>query len=71
MHKRPKGITLIGFVMAAALFCVFGLIGLKVIPVYINHYSVISSIKHLRTLDKGPLNQSPAAAIAYLKEYLA
>ena len=70
-QKKQQGITLIGFVLMAALVSTIGLIALKVVPVYINHFSIIKSIKDLNTLPKSELRQSPAAAAAYLKEYLS
>ena len=47
MVSRQHGMTLIGFlfVLAAALFVAY--IGMKLVPVYLNHYSVVSAMKSL------------------------
>ena len=47
MNSRQRGITLIGFlfVLAAALFVAY--IAMKLVPIYINHFSVVSSMKSL------------------------
>lgn len=47
MDSRQRGMTLIGFmfVLAAALFVAY--IAMKLVPIYINHYSVVSSMKSL------------------------
>lgn len=71
MHHKQQGVTLIGFIMMSALVVMVGLIALKVVPVYISHFAVIKSIKDLDTLPKAELQQSPAAAAAYLREYLS
>jgi len=47
MISKQRGITLIGFliVLAGALFVAY--IAMKLIPIYLNHYSVVSSMKSL------------------------
>src|SRR6056297_1681987 len=47
MFSNQRGITLIGFliVLAAALFVAY--IAMKLVPIYLNHYSVVTSIKSL------------------------
>ncbi len=69
--RKQQGITLIGFVLAAGFVVVMGMIALKVIPVYINYFSVTKSIKDLNSLPKSDLQQSPEAGRAYLREYLS
>lgn len=71
MQRKQQGISLIGFIFMAALVSVCGLIALKVIPVYLNHFAIVRSIKDLQSLPKAELKQSPAAGQAYLKEYLS
>lgn len=71
MLGKQKGITFIGFIFAAALVVCFGIVGMKVIPVYINHFSVIKSMKDLDTLPKAELQSSPQQGKAFLKEYLS
>jgi len=47
MLSNQRGITLIGFliVLAAALFVAY--IAMKLVPIYLNHYSIVTSIKSL------------------------
>lgn len=47
MISKHRGMTLIGFlfVLAGALFVAY--IGMKLVPIYLNHYSVVQSMKKL------------------------
>jgi len=47
MDSKQRGMTLIGFlfVLAAALFVAY--IAMKLVPIYLNHYSVVTSMKSL------------------------
>ncbi|MDT8408168.1 MAG: DUF4845 domain-containing protein [Wenzhouxiangellaceae bacterium] len=47
MTGNQRGMTLIGFliVLAGALFVAY--IGMKLVPIYLNHYSVVSTMKSL------------------------
>jgi Tfp pilus assembly major pilin PilA len=47
MISKQRGMTLIGFliVLAGALFVAY--IAMKLVPIYLNHYSVVSSMKSL------------------------
>lgn len=47
MISKQRGMTLIGFlfVLAAALFVAY--IAMKLVPIYLNHYSVVTSMKSL------------------------
>ncbi len=71
MLGKQKGITLIGFLFAAGLVIFFGIISMKVIPVFINHFSIIKSMKELDTLPKTELQGTPQQGKAFLKEYLS
>lgn len=57
MRARQGGMTLIGFlfVLAAALFVAY--IGMKLVPVYLNHYSVVSVLKAMAE-EPGAANMS-------------
>lgn len=57
MQSRQGGMTLIGFlfVLAAALFVAY--IGMKLVPVYLNHYSVVSVLKTMAE-EPGAANMS-------------
>lgn len=57
MQSRQGGMTLIGFlfVLAAALFVAY--IGMKLVPVYLNHYSVVDVLKTMAA-EPGAANMS-------------
>ncbi|WP_131781399.1 DUF4845 domain-containing protein [Legionella gresilensis] len=61
--NKQKGITLIGFLLTAAIIVIVGILVMRVVPVYIQNYEVKSSIKSLgnikgdETLDAGSLKQ--------------
>lgn len=59
MNKNQKGMTLIGFliVLAAALFVVY--IGMKLVPIYLNHYSIVKSMEAMAS-EPGAANMSEA-----------
>jgi len=45
MISNQRGMTLIGFLfmLAAAVFVAY--IGMKLVPIYLNHYSIVASLK--------------------------
>lgn len=43
--RRQKGLSLIGFLLLLALALFFTYIGMKLVPIYLNHYSVVSAMK--------------------------
>lgn len=47
MISKQQGITLIGFLflLSAALFAAY--IAMKLVPIYLNHYSIVTSLKSL------------------------
>lgn len=57
MSSKQRGITLIGFliVLSFALFVAY--IAMKLVPIYLNHYSVVSSMKSLAA-EPGAANMS-------------
>lgn len=57
MNSKQRGMTLIGFlfVLGAALFVAY--IGMKLVPIYLNHYSVVSAMKSLAA-EPGAANMS-------------
>ena len=57
MQSRQGGMTLIGFlfVLTAALFVAY--IGMKLVPVYLNHFSVVSVLESMAE-ESGAANMS-------------
>lgn len=59
MGRRQRGMTLIGFVVVLALLGFFAYIGMKLVPMYSEYYSVKQALKGLAQ-EPGIANQSPA-----------
>ena len=49
---KQRGMTFIGWLTVLALIGFFVLLGLKLVPIYLDHYSAVSTLK---TLEKEPL----------------
>lgn len=64
-RQNQKGITLIGFIFTAIVICVFGVLAMRITPVYIKHYEVLHAAKALRSLPKDDL-QGPPGQVKYL-----
>jgi hypothetical protein len=45
--SRQRGLTLVGFLIILALVLFVAYLGMKIVPIYLNHYSVVSSMKSL------------------------
>jgi len=59
--RKHQGLTLIGMLLTMATVVVLGILVMRVVPVYIHHYEVISSLK---TLNKIPSDEFSADAAA-------
>lgn len=65
MHNQ-KGITLIGMLFAAVAVICVGIFVMRVVPVYLQHYAIVQSIKDLGTIADSSLtgdNMSDAMAL--------
>lgn len=60
MHRKVKGITLIGFVIVLAVLGFFGYMAMRLIPVYTEYFGVVKSMEQVR--------QDPGAASKTLAE---
>jgi hypothetical protein len=58
MRRTQSGITLLGFILILAVVGIFIYVGMKVIPMYSEYYSVKQSLKGL-SLEPGIENASP------------
>jgi hypothetical protein len=59
MRRKQSGITLIGFILVLAVVGIFVFLGMKVVPMYSEYYSVKSALKGLADED-GIANEDPA-----------
>ncbi|MCK5889175.1 MAG: DUF4845 domain-containing protein [Methylococcales bacterium] len=49
--KKQKGLTFIGLMLILVLFSFITLLGLKVVPLYMNHNKLVSVLEDVRNLD--------------------
>lgn len=47
MSSKPRGMTLIGFLIVLVLVLFVAYLGMKIAPIYLNHYSVVDSMRQL------------------------
>ncbi len=57
---QSRGMTLIGFIFVLILVLFFVYIGIKLVPIYLNHWSVVSEIKAVAA-EPGSANRPPNA----------
>ncbi len=55
--KKAQGITLVGFIIMLALLGVVAYAGMQIVPVYLDHHSVVKAMK---TAADESANQTPA-----------
>ncbi|HLR87533.1 MAG TPA: DUF4845 domain-containing protein [Wenzhouxiangella sp.] len=58
--QEQRGMTLIGFVFLLLVVLFFTFIGIKIVPVYMNHVSLMSEVKSIAS-QPGAANKSPNA----------
>jgi hypothetical protein len=68
--KNQKGMTLIGMLMTVALLVMVGITIMRIVPVYMENYSIVNSIKSLNSTPIASLSGDPLADIAVLKRSL-
>lgn len=68
--KKQNGMTLIGMLMTAAAFIFLAIIVMRIIPVYIQHYTVSRSIESLQKIPASDFSTEPATNAIILKKKL-
>ncbi|NDY94470.1 DUF4845 domain-containing protein [Wenzhouxiangella limi] len=56
--NRTRGMTLIGFLLVLALVLFAAYMGIKLVPIYLNHFSVVSEMKAVAS-EPGTANMPP------------
>ena len=56
--QRARGMTLIGFILVLALVLFAAYLGIKLVPIYLNHFSVVSEMKAIAG-ESGAANLPP------------
>ncbi len=68
--KKLQGITLIGMLLTMVVVVCVGLVALRVVPVYIQHYSIVESIVALNRIPLTEFSDDPASNANILKTKL-
>lgn len=50
MHRKVKGITLIGFVMVLSILGFFAYLAMRLVPMYIEYFGVLKSMEQVRQM---------------------
>ncbi|KTD04254.1 DUF4845 domain-containing protein [Fluoribacter gormanii] len=66
MHKQ-KGMTFIGMIFTVVVIVMAAIVVMRVIPVYLQYYSIIKSVKGLNTVPVSTLSGDPMADVNLLK----
>lgn len=69
--RKEQGITLIGMLFTVIVVCIAGLVIMRVIPVYIQHFEVKRSINALENIDAAEFSTDTAANAMVLRKRLA
>ncbi|MCE0724095.1 MULTISPECIES: DUF4845 domain-containing protein [Legionella] len=69
MHKQ-KGMTFIGMLFAVVVIVIAATIVMRVVPVYLQYYSITKSIKGLNEISPSSLTGDPMADVNVLKSTL-
>lgn len=56
--RTQRGLSLLGFIFILVLVLFFTYIGIKLVPIYLNHMSVVSEMKAIAS-EPGTANQPP------------
>ncbi len=68
--QKQYGMTLIGMLLTMATVIIAGIVVMRVVPVYLQHYEVLSSMKALNTLKSTEFSADPASNASVLKTKL-
>lgn len=68
--RKTKGLTFIGMLLVMTVVIVFGLLLMRIIPVYIQHYEIVHSLKSLNSLPKDQFENDPTSSAIVLKRML-
>lgn len=66
--SRQQGMTLLSIMMAGIFIIMFGIIALRIIPVYMQHQVIMESIEQLKDLPQTDLDND--SEISYIKDAL-
>lgn len=67
---KQKGMSMIGTLFAVVAFILISILLLKMVPVYIQHYTIVSSVEALNKVEAEELSINPEMNVAFLKQKL-
>ena len=67
MMQKQQGMTLIGMLFTVAVVVMAAIIVMRIVPVYLQHYTIVQSIKTLRTVPLDSLTGDPVTDVAVMK----
>ena len=70
MRHQQQGLTLIGMILTMLMVVIAGLLVLRVLPVYIEQYEVVSSLKALTTIPQTEFSSDPSVTADLLRSKL-
>ncbi|MDX1837328.1 DUF4845 domain-containing protein [Legionella taurinensis] len=69
--RNQQGLTLIGMLFTVIVVCIAGLVIMRVVPVYIQHFEVKRSISALENIEAAEFSTDTAANAMVLRKRLA
>lgn len=68
--QKQKGMTLIGMLFTVVVVVMAGIVVMRIIPVYLQHYSIVQSIKALSSTPISTLTGDPLSDVGVLRRSL-
>jgi len=68
--QKQKGMTLIGMLLTVVVVVISLVVVMRIIPVYLQYYSIYQSIKSLNTTPASSLSEDPTVNVMVLKSSL-
>lgn len=70
LKKTQQGITLLTTLFRVVIFCFLAILTIQIIPVYLQYYTILSSVHSLKKLPADELADVSAANVPWLKNKL-
>ncbi|MCL9682599.1 DUF4845 domain-containing protein [Legionella maioricensis] len=68
--QKQQGMTLIGMLLTVVVLVMAAIVVMRLVPVYIQHYEIVQSIKSLNTVPVASLSGDPLADVEVLRSSL-
>lgn len=69
--QKQQGMTLIGMLLTMAVVVLAAVVVMRIVPVVIQHYSIVTSIKSLAQTPASSLTGDPVSDVAVLRDSLS